>query len=797
MKILIVSWNFPPANVIAAVRVGKLARYLHRRGHEVRVLTGPVEGGDASLPVEIPEACIIRTPWLDVDKFAHPFGRLHARRAQGGAAKAVAAARPQTRLARLRARLATHYNALVFLPDRQIGWAPYVVAAAKRLMRAWRPDVVFASGPPFTSHVAAAAISKRCGAPWIGEFRDRWSDDPYEFGYKTRLSQFLEARLEKRCMRTASGVVTVSEPWAEMYRKALGLPVAVVYNGYDPVDFPPPEPPTPAPGEPLNIAHLGAVYAGRDPSPLFQAVPQSGLRPDELQVRFYGAQIESVPLLAARFGVAAYVQACGTVPYAESLRIQRESDVLLLLQWNNPAEFGNVPGKLFEYFAVQRPILGIGLESGVPASLIRANAAGVFSNDPAEIAQALRRWAEEKRRLGFVRPLPASVRERFARDEQYAKFEAFAEEIVAAARRPAVVGAPERAPQEPAAAYELADLSRFDRPFLTVIVDTEEEFDWTAPFSRHDFSVDSIQHQTAAHAVFDRFGVVPTYLVDYPVAADAAAARCLRALMEDGRCVIGAQLHPWVNPPHEEELNRRNSFLNNLDPELQARKLELLSELIARQFAIQPTIFKAGRFGFDLSTARLLKDFGYRIDTSVVPHTTFAPQQGPSFFGFPDQPFWLDPERELLELPLTCGFAGRLADRGPELFPKADRGLPRRLHVGGFLARSGLLERIKLSPEGVDLAAQKRLTRALLARGCKAFVLTYHSSSLLPGGNPYVRNARDRAAFLKRIEGYLRFFAEEVGGEMLSVPQIAERISRSTEIRKEGRVEAALVRITG
>jgi hypothetical protein len=252
--------------------------------------------------------------------------------------------------------------------------------------------------------------------------------------------------------------------------------------------------------------------------------------------------------------------------------------------------------------------------------------------------------------------------------------------------------------------------------------------------------------------------------------------------MEDGRCVIGAQLHPWVNPPYEEELNLRNSFLNNLDLALQERKLEVLTNQLARQFGVTPKIFKAGRFGFDQTTPSLLRQFDYEVDTSVVPHTTFAEQQGPSFLEFPEQPFWFGPERRLLELPLTCGFAGLLAGQGRRVFRKLDHRAMRRLHAGGVLARSGLLERIKLTPEGMDLNAQKRLTRALLRRGHKAFVLSYHSSSLIPGGNPYVRNSEDLAVLLGRIEGYVRFFKEEIGGAVLSVPEIL----RLVDSRREG-----------
>jgi hypothetical protein len=87
------------------------------------------------------------------------------------------------------------------------------------------------------------------------------------------------------------------------------------------------------------------------------------------------------------------------------------------------------------------------------------------------------------------------------------------------------------------------------------------------------------------------------------------------------------------------------------------------------------------------------------------------------------------------------------------------------LHVPGILARLGLLERITLTPEGISFEEQRRLTRALLRKGHRVFSFTYHSPSLAPGNTPYVRNEADLRAFLQRIEEYLRFFTEEVGGQ--------------------------------
>ena len=60
-------------------------------------------------------------------------------------------------------------------------------------------------------------------------------------------------------------------------------------------------------------------------------------------------------------------------------------------------------------------------------------------------------------------------------------------------------------------------------PELLVVVDTEEEFDWTRPFSRDETATRSVRTQLEAHQIYDRYGVVPTYVVDYPVASDPRA----------------------------------------------------------------------------------------------------------------------------------------------------------------------------------------------------------------------------------------------------------------------------------
>jgi len=308
-------------------------------------------------------------------------------------------------------------------------------------------------------------------------------------------------------------------------------------------------------------------------------------------------------------------------------------------------------------------------------------------------------------------------------------------------------------------------------PILTVVIDTEEEFDWAAPFDPTARSTENILEQPLAQAVLDRHGIVPTYVVDYPVAASATARTLLGGFAAVGRCEIGAHLHPWVNPPPGEPIDAFHSYPGNLEPALERAKLAALTDCIAEGFGARPTIYKAGRYGVGRATGGILAELGYRIDTSVVPHTDTSADAGPDFTPLPARPFITF--EGVLALPLSVHFAGRFAALGPCLYPYLASHTGRLLHLPGVAARLGLIERLLLSPEGHSLGDMVRQTRAALAQGNRLFMLTYHSSSLLPGAAPYVRSLAERAEFLTSLDRYLSFFCGECEGRPASLSSVA------------------------
>ena len=194
-------------------------------------------------------------------------------------------------------------------------------------------------------------------------------------------------------------------------------------NGIDEETTPLPEP-RGTPGPQLTLLHTGMLYDGkRDPSILFEAIRRLDARRDRVRVRYYGPKLDRVRSLAGQYGVAACVDVHAPVPRDTALRLQREHDILVLLLWNNPAEEGNYPGKLFEYLGARRPILILGAENNVSCRLVREREAGRVLNDPAALSRQLSEWLDRKERGELLPPLEPGRLEGLSRDTQLTHLE--------------------------------------------------------------------------------------------------------------------------------------------------------------------------------------------------------------------------------------------------------------------------------------------------------------------------------------------------------------------------------------
>jgi glycosyltransferase involved in cell wall biosynthesis len=118
------------------------------------------------------------------------------------------------------------------------------------------------------------------------------------------------------------------------------------------------------------------------------------------------------------------------VAHVDAVRLQCGADILLMLQWDNPSEAGNLPGKLFEYLGARRPVLALGYDVGEMARIIRERGVGLFANDPQEIARQLKAWLVVKRETDCIQVLSKTAGDSFSRDEQFGSLEEFLEKVL-------------------------------------------------------------------------------------------------------------------------------------------------------------------------------------------------------------------------------------------------------------------------------------------------------------------------------------------------------------------------------
>jgi hypothetical protein len=320
-------------------------------------------------------------------------------------------------------------------------------------------------------------------------------------------------------------------------------------------------------------------------------------------------------------------------------------------------------------------------------------------------------------------------------------------------------------------------------PLLFVVVDTEEEFDWDAPFARTNTSVRAMRHIDRLQSVLSRYKIEPTYIVDFPVASQPDGYTPLREIADSGHARIGAHLHPWVNPPFSEDVSARNSFGCVLGQALEREKIRLLQAEIANHFDRAPVVYKAGRYGFGLTTVKALESLNFTVDLSINPRMNFLLEGGPSFEAFDASPFFFGQDGQILELPCSTdyiGISGRYAARLHRMISHAAlSGTP----LVGVMARLGVVNKVMLSPEVSTLAEMKALTTSLLQRGVRTFSLTIHSPSMSPGCTPYVRTTSDLGKFIDRLAAYCEFFL----GDLAGVPSTPEDLRGDLEARSSPR----------
>lgn len=315
---------------------------------------------------------------------------------------------------------------LAYVPDPRGGWIPFAVREGSRLIHESRPDVLIASSGPASSLIVAALLGRRFGIPWVADLRDLWVDNhDYPLPeWRRSWDRVLEARV----LRSAAGLVTVSEPLASRLT-GFGRPVEIVLNGYDDEDYATVAAPRNS-SDVLRIVYTGTIYRQQSPAPLFEAVRALKESSRRIRIAFFGSPADAIMPAAEESGVADLIEIHPAVPRAVALKEQQSADVLLHLLWNDITQPGVYGAKIFEYLRAGRPVLAVGSTANVSARLVTERRAGLATDQVPRISAQLEEWLGMKESGNGIPNIPEDAKAGFSRREQTRVLECFLRSVV-------------------------------------------------------------------------------------------------------------------------------------------------------------------------------------------------------------------------------------------------------------------------------------------------------------------------------------------------------------------------------
>ncbi len=374
-KVLIVTYYWPPAGGPGVQRWLKFTKYLGEFGVEPIVYVPenphyPLQ--DNSLSDQIPaDVKVLKKPIFEPYAVAKIFSGKHTRQISSGI---IAEEKNQSLLQKMMLYIRGNF----FIPDARVLWVKPSVRFLSDYMQQEGIATVITTGPPHSLHLIGLQLKKKQGVKWIADFRDPWTSIGYHNKLKlNRRSRAAHKRLEKKVLDGADELITTSYRTKEEFEKISSTPVTVITNGYDYEQVE-----TPELDERFSLSHIGSLLSGRNPENLWQALRELAIElpgfAADFRLKLVGAVGEEVLRSIENAGLKQYLLLKGYVSHAEALRLQRSSQILLLIEIDSEETKGIIPGKLFEYMVSQRPVLAVGPEDADAMKLIKETNTGAF-----------------------------------------------------------------------------------------------------------------------------------------------------------------------------------------------------------------------------------------------------------------------------------------------------------------------------------------------------------------------------------------------------------------------------------
>lgn len=253
-------------------------------------------------------------------------------------------------------------------------------------IRSRRIDTIITTGPPHSLHLIGQELKSRKGLHWIADFRDPWTS----IGYHKKLklgarAKRIHATLEQKVLDGADRVIVTSYATGNEFKGKTKTPIHLITNGYDAERIPDNRPLD----DEFTVSHIGSLLAGRSPKLLWKVladlVADLPHFKNDLKLQFAGVVSAELKQHLKTYKLTKYAEFHGYVDHDKAMGLQASSQVLLLLEIDSKETKGIIPGKLFEYLAVRRPILGIGPKAWDVVRILKETGAGEAYTHQAEV----------------------------------------------------------------------------------------------------------------------------------------------------------------------------------------------------------------------------------------------------------------------------------------------------------------------------------------------------------------------------------------------------------------------------